>query len=145
MNTETKISQRKLANRAAKRAAETKTRAAQIMLAAVAAAASRPLISEEQFVTDYAGRKVRTTPASREEVAHFLRGNRVVDQVEILEQVGEAAFNNMYNNGSIVRDASFNRYHKNNLYWITTKAAEVYGIPARVTLASGATVALIEG
>jgi hypothetical protein len=133
------VSAKVLANRTARRQADAARRSSAILAKAFTA-----VDVEETAVVDYAGRVVRTLPCTKEEVAAFLRGNRVVDQQSILEEVGETQFNNMYYNGSIRRDSSFNRFSKNNLYWVTKKAAEVYGIPARITLCSGAVVDLVD-
>lgn len=135
-----KISDRRRANRAAKREAEANSRAAKIMCAAVS---YLPVVEEADFIVDYAGRKVRQSKPTDAEIAHFLRGNRVVDQIDILEFIGEAAFDKIYANGSIKRDSKFNRYSKNNLYWVTTKAAELYGIPVKFQIAGG-TATLVE-
>lgn len=132
----TKLTDRQLANRRAKREAEANSRAAKIMCAAVNEV-FLPVVEEQDFIIDYAGRKVRQSKPTDAEIAHFLRGNRVVDQEDILEHIGEAAFDKIYNNGSIKRDSKFNRYSKNNLYWVTEKAADIYGIPKRFMIAGG--------
>jgi hypothetical protein len=138
----TKLTARQIANRRVKREAQANSRAAKILCAAVTAT-YLPVVEEADFITDYAGRKVRQSKPTDDEIAHFLRNNRAVDQIDILEHLGEAAFDKIYYNGSIKRDASFNRNRKNNLYWVTEKAADLYGIPKSFQIASGATVRLV--
>ena len=130
----TGYSPRKSANRAAKREAQANTRAAKIMVAAICSTAD---VAE---TVDSAGRVVRLTDATTIEIRAFLLNNRVVDTMDILAEVGEKAFNNLVANGSLIRDASFNRFKKNNRYWVTTKARDIYGLPAKITVGNGAAV-----
>jgi len=132
-----KISSQQLANRRAKREDDQCSRASKIMAQALNEAFFTDVEEDNDFIVDYAGRKVRQSKPTDAEIADVLRGNRVVDQIDILENVGEKAFNNLYNNGSIKRDRNFSRYSKNNLYWITEKAAELYGIPKKFEIAGG--------
>lgn len=134
--TATTISSRRLANRAAKRDAEVNSRANRILCRAISATLA-PVVSEDDFVLDHMDRKVRQSKPTDAEIAAFLRGNRVVDTADILEYLGAAAFDKIYYNGSIVRDPKHNPRKRNNLYWITTKASDIYGIPARFEVAGG--------
>ena len=135
-----KISARRLANAEARRAADANKRANKIMVKALFGTHS----DEIEAIKDSAGRVVRTTPATKEEIRHALLGNRVLDTIEILETLGEQAFNNLVANGSLKRDSNFNRYHKCNLYWVTTKARELYDLPARIRLSGGGEAAYVE-
>lgn len=134
----TKLSKAQVARRAAKREADANSRAS----VTLAAAFNRSYCADdaEDIVLDSKGRRVRTSDATNEDVRALLIGNRVVDTEDILEAVGEKQFANMVNNGALVRDASFSRYKSNNMYWVTEKAVDLYGLPKTITLAGGATV-----
>lgn len=140
-----KISARRLANAAARREKDANRKCNKIMAKVISGASvTQFCAAEDDFTIDKHGRKVRTSAPTDKEIAHALTSNRVMDSTDILELLGEAAFTKLVTNGSLKRDASFNRYRTCNLYWITKKAAELYGIPAIVTLAGGAQVALAD-
>jgi hypothetical protein len=131
------VSAKVLANRAAARERDMNSRAAKIMAKAV----STKFCANEDtdaFMADSAGRTIRLTPASNDEIRHFLLNNRVVDTIDILAELGEQAFNNLVANGSLRRDANFSRFKKNNLYWVSAKAQALYNLPARIKLVGGA-------
>lgn len=129
MNTTATVSAKVLANRAATR------NKMQARYAAVAAAMTT--VSAIEYGTDEYGRKERLTPSSDADIAFCLRGNRVIDSVDMVEQIGAQAMSRLIQNGSIRRGADHSRKSICNLYWITDKAAELYGIPAQWSNALG--------
>ena len=141
MNTATTatLSTRQLQFRAAKRA-----RDAKINAPVVRAMFGTVVDAENDFTTDANGRKARLSKPSDIEIAHVLRGNRVLDSLELLELLGEATWTKLIQNGSLRRSANHKVGTGWNVYWITKKAADIYGIPADVTLACGAAVALVD-
>lgn len=132
------INTKALARKAARRTAQQTTRAALIL------ASTFSRVTEDEVVRDSAGRIVRQTAATNDEIRSALIGNRVIDTIEIMEVLGMTAFNNLVANGSLKRDAKFNRFSKNNLYWVTSKARELYNLPARIRLSSGIVVDYVE-
>lgn len=135
------ITARQSAFRAARREADQNKRANVIMAKVVS---TRIAPAEDDFGVDAYGRKARLSKPTNEEIAVALRGNRVLDSMELLELVGEDAWTKLVTNGSLRRDAGHRKGCMFNLYWITKKAAEIYGIPTRVTLPGGGSVDLID-
>ena len=88
---------------------------------------------EVQYAIDAYGRKTRLTAPSDTEIAHFLRDNRVVDSIEMNEYLGVATITKLIQNGSLARSPKHNPKSICSMYWITTKAADIYGIPATWT------------
>lgn len=88
-----------------------------------------------EYAEDAKGRKVRMSAPCDAEIAYALRGNRVIDTVELREMIGEAAIGKLIANGSLERDPNHNKRAEYNTYWITEKAADIYGIPATWTVA----------
>lgn len=115
------VSKKVLANRAARR-----DRDASRYAAVVSALAP----TEIAYEIDEKGRKVRVTPASDADIAYLLRGNRALDSFDLWEGIGKEATAKLIANGSLARDPKWSKYKTGNLYWITEKAAELYGIPA---------------
>ena len=136
MNTEKTVSARTLQNRKLRREKEANSRACQTLARMFSAD------SDEVEYTYENGRKVRVTPASDQEIAYLLRDTRVLDAFDLWEGIGKEATSKLIQNGSLKRDASWSKYKTGNLYWITQRAAELYGIPATFKLAGGATVSL---
>jgi hypothetical protein len=132
------VSARRLANAAKRRDGG---RAAAILAHAI----SRGGYEEDaKFETHANGRVYRADKASDAEIAALLRGNRVVDSFDLWENIGKDAVTKLIANGSLKRDANHNKFAQGNIYWITTKAADIYGIPATFQQPGGATVSLIE-
>lgn len=130
------ISKKVLATRAARRNRETSSRSASIL-------ASSFLPKEVEYETDSHNRKVRLGSATAAEIKYFLTGCRIVGAVDILEAIGESGWTNLMKSGCLVR-AKWMRGYRNNMYWVTKKVAELYGLPTSITLAGGATVALVD-
>lgn len=130
----TKLTARRIANAAARRDADRSKRANVIMASVFKAV-------EEAVAIDDKGREVRQSRATYDEVAHFLLGNRVVDSVDILRELGQLAYDALLSNGYLKKDPSFNAKRKSNLFWVTAKAQGHYKLPARIRLADDCTVA----
>lgn len=128
MNTTATVSAKIIANRAAKRAKY------EGRYAAVATVIGTAVI---EYGTDQYGRKERLTPASDADIAFALRGNRVIDSQDMVEQVGAVAMSRLISNGSIRRSAEHSKTSICNMYWITERAAEMYGIPAKWSNSNG--------
>lgn len=138
------ISTRRLANAAARREKDANRKCNKIMAKVISGASvTQFCAAEDDFQIDKHGRKVRQSHATDTEIMHALTGNRVIDSTDILELLGEAAFTKLVTNGSLKRDASFNRYRTCNLYWVTKKAAELYGFKPYVDM-QGHKVALAD-
>lgn len=135
------VTAKQIANRAAKREAQATSRAAKVLTQAYCGLLGD---SEPEFEVDYAGRNVRITAPSDAEIRHALLNNRVIDTFDGWEQLGPQVFGNLIANGSLKRGKDFNRNKTNNLYWVTSKARELYNLPARITLCSGAQVDYVD-
>lgn len=129
------LSKTVLANRAARREKDANSRATKTL----AAAFSKVYCADDadDFIVDSKGRRVRQSEATADDIYALLIGNRVVEQIEAYEQIGTKAFQNLIDNGCLRRSKTFSRNDINNLYWVTTKAREMYGLPARITLSTG--------
>ena len=129
------VSAKVLANRAARREAEQGKKHVRILAKVVSNTFA--VTADENFTTDIYGRKVRVTKPTDQEISHTLRGNRVLDSIELNEQLGPDTITKLISNGSLRRDANHSRKSTCNLYWVTDKARELYDLPARIRLCTG--------
>jgi hypothetical protein len=92
---------------------------------------SRAFNHEITFTVDSKGRKVRQftaeAPCTEEDVYATLQGMRVVTVEQILEGVGQNVFNYFTRNGFLRKDS------RSDFFWITKKAAALYGLSNPVT------------
>lgn len=116
---------RALANRADRRDRDERINAV------VASAMFSTVDIDNDHEIDSYGRKVRISKPSDIEIAATLRGNRVLDSAELNELLGPDAITKLISNGSLKRDPKHNPKSPCNTYWITVRASEVYGIPAK--------------
>lgn len=105
--------------------------------ATIAAAFTEAYTNTKAFEVDSKGRTIRTDRAGHGEVRHFLINRRVVDTIEILEEVGSTAFDALVSSGHLKRDSAFNRFRENNLYWVTEKAQSHYDLPRKIKMPCG--------
>lgn len=121
LQTATKLTDRQIAFRKARRARDEQR------YAVVASAAFGPC-EDVTYYTDEKGRKVRdtrTVKVTNDEIRFALTGNRVVDEIEMLEAVGKEVLVYMIQKDYLRRAAC---KVGSGFLWITQAAADNYGL-----------------
>lgn len=77
------------------------------------------------------------TPVTDHEIKHLLAGNRVVDRLDALEQIGRPATDRMLRADQLRKD-------EKGWLWVTKAGAARFDLPEWVEVASGARCALVE-